>query len=98
MRHKALPFAVLFVAGGLVGVGATLAAQTAAAKAAMIHSSTWEWTSFQARTTNVGKVISVVRAPTPTLDELEMHITTLNPGEISHPPHKHPEEELLIVK
>jgi uncharacterized cupin superfamily protein len=27
-----------------------------------------------------------------------MHITTLNPGEISHPPHQHPEEELLIVR
>jgi len=40
----------------------------------------------------------VMRAPTPTLDELEMHITTLNPGQVSHPPHQHPEEELLIVR
>jgi uncharacterized cupin superfamily protein len=29
---------------------------------------------------------------------LEMHITTLKPGAVSHPPHRHPEEELLIVK
>jgi XRE family transcriptional regulator, regulator of sulfur utilization len=40
----------------------------------------------------------VFRAPTATLDELECHITTLNPGQSSHPPHKHPEEEILIVR
>jgi quercetin dioxygenase-like cupin family protein len=33
-----------------------------------------------------------------TLDELEMHITTLKPGLSSHPPHTHPNEELLIVR
>ena len=42
--------------------------------------------------------MQVVRAPTPTLDELEIHISTLNVGQVSHPPHRHPEEELLIVK
>jgi quercetin dioxygenase-like cupin family protein len=24
-------------------------------------------------------------------------VTTLNPGQISHPPHKHPNEELVII-
>ena len=33
-----------------------------------------------------------------TLDELEMHVTTLNPGQTSHAPHKHPNEELVIVR
>ena len=33
-----------------------------------------------------------------TLDELEMHVTTLNPGLASHPPHSHPNEELVIVR
>jgi quercetin dioxygenase-like cupin family protein len=27
-----------------------------------------------------------------------MHITTLKPGEASHPPHQHPNEELLIIR
>ena len=45
-----------------------------------------------------GAVRKVVQQPTATLDELEIHITTLNPGETPHPPHKHPDEELLIVK
>ena len=40
----------------------------------------------------------VVDAPTPTLERLEMHVTTLRPGETSHAPHKHPEEELIVVK
>ncbi len=28
----------------------------------------------------------------------ECHVTTLNPGEMAHPPHQHPDEELIIVK
>jgi quercetin dioxygenase-like cupin family protein len=27
-----------------------------------------------------------------------MHITTLNPGVASHPPHTHPNEELVIIR
>jgi quercetin dioxygenase-like cupin family protein len=46
----------------------------------------------------VGELRSVVRQPTRTLDELEMHITTLNPHTASHPPHTHPNEEMVIVK
>ena len=30
--------------------------------------------------------------------ELELHVTTLNPGFASHPPHKHPNEELVILR
>ena len=41
---------------------------------------------------------TVMQAPTPTLEELEIHITTLNAGQVSHEPHRHPAEELLIVK
>ena len=29
---------------------------------------------------------------------MEIHETSLNPGEIAHPPHQHPEEELTIVR
>jgi quercetin dioxygenase-like cupin family protein len=47
---------------------------------------------------DVGSVRSVVRARTPTLDELEMHITTLKAGLASHAPHQHPNEELIIVR
>ena len=46
----------------------------------------------------VGVSRQFFRSPTATLDELECHVTTLNPGESSHPPHKHPDEELVIIK
>ena len=46
----------------------------------------------------MGERRDVVRQPTRTLDELEMHITTLNPHTASHPPHTHPNEEMVIVK
>jgi XRE family transcriptional regulator, regulator of sulfur utilization len=40
----------------------------------------------------------VFQAPTATLDELEVHVTTLSPGQAPHPPHKHPDEEIIIIK
>jgi uncharacterized cupin superfamily protein len=50
------------------------------------------------KATNVGSVRSVVRQRTATLDELEMHITTLKPGLSSHDPHQHLNEELIIIR
>ncbi|MGO4212535.1 dimethylsulfonioproprionate lyase family protein [Terriglobus sp. 2YAB30_2] len=44
-----------------------------------------------------GEVRSVVKQPTATVDQLEMHITTLNPGQTSHPAHRHVNEELIIM-
>ncbi|GAB3012746.1 hypothetical protein GCM10027284_35500 [Cyclobacterium sediminis] len=39
----------------------------------------------------------VSRGVTPTLQELEMHITTLNEGKKSHDPHVHADEEIILV-
>ncbi|MEO6360887.1 MAG: cupin domain-containing protein [Sphingomicrobium sp.] len=58
----------------------------------------WDWAALTPKTTDVGQLRDVVRLPTSTLDELEMHITTLKPGLSSHPPHTHPNEELVIIK
>lgn len=76
------------------------AAFSAAARSqtTLLPSSAFEWTQMDVRQTAVGSVRQVVRAPTATLEELEIHITTLNPGQTSHPPHQHPNEELLIVR
>jgi uncharacterized cupin superfamily protein len=43
-------------------------------------------------------VRQLCKAPTATLEQLEIHITTLNPGQASHPPHRHPNEELIILR
>ena len=64
----------------------------------LLDSTAWQWSDLAAKKTEVGELRSVVRQPTRTLDELEMHITTLNPHTASHPPHTHPNEEMVIVK
>lgn len=58
----------------------------------------FDWNALHAVKTETGEVRQVVRRPTATLDELEMHVTTLNPGVASHPPHTHPNEELVIIR
>src|SRR5207244_413738 len=84
----------------LVGVGVTLGGQAVVvpAKTVVLNSTIFDWTTMKAEPNKTGSVRKVVQEPTATLDELEIHITTLNPGETPHPPHKHPDEELLIVK
>ncbi|PYQ48607.1 MAG: cupin domain-containing protein [Acidobacteria bacterium] len=68
-----------------------------AASPAILGSTAVSWEEIQARPLN-GRARQVFKDPTATLDELEMHVTTLPPGQASHPPHKHPDEELIIVK
>jgi XRE family transcriptional regulator, regulator of sulfur utilization len=65
---------------------------------AILQSSIFDWNALPVKTTKIGATRKVMQAPTATLDELECHITTLNPGETPHPPHKHPDEEIIIIK
>jgi quercetin dioxygenase-like cupin family protein len=64
----------------------------------VMGSTIFDWNGLTAAPNKTGAVRRVVQRPTATLDELEIHITTLNPGETPHAPHQHPDEELLIVK
>lgn len=70
----------------------------AQAAPAVLGPAVFDWNAMTVQQTDVGELRSVVRAPTATLDELEMHVTTLNPGIASHPPHHHPNEEVVIVR
>ena len=45
-----------------------------------------------------GDVAALRSAAAGTHREIASHITTLNPGEAPHAAHRHPEEELMIVK
>jgi quercetin dioxygenase-like cupin family protein len=84
---------------GLVAVSATLCLMAAANEPTpVMQSSVFDWNAVPAKQTNVGSVRQFFKAPTATLEVLELHVTTLNPGEASHPPHQHPNEELVIVK
>ncbi|HEY1081910.1 MAG TPA: cupin domain-containing protein [Prosthecobacter sp.] len=81
-----------------VGAMALAQEQAAAPPPPVMGSSIFDWNELPVRKTEKGEVRKVLRAPTATLDELECHVTTLAPGLEAHPPHQHPDEELIVVK
>jgi quercetin dioxygenase-like cupin family protein len=59
---------------------------------------TWDQIQARIKPTKTGQRRDVFDAPTPTLDRFHCHITTLNPGENTGPLHRHPQEEVVIIK
>jgi quercetin dioxygenase-like cupin family protein len=64
----------------------------------MIGSTVFNWDDLKVRATPNGERRDVANNPTATLSVFECHITTLNPGRSSHEPHRHAQEELILVK
>jgi quercetin dioxygenase-like cupin family protein len=64
----------------------------------VMHSTVFDWEKMDPQSTKVGAKRAVMDSPVATLDRLECHITTVNAGEEPHPPHQHPEEELVLIK
>ena len=77
--------------------GGVLVAQQAAPKG-ILGPTAFDWKDMKETPTDVGSVRNIVRQPTATLDELEMHVTTLKPGIASHEPHRHPNEEIVVIR
>lgn len=88
----------LRLAGLLVLVAALSSIATLAAQKRVQKSTVYDWSIADTKPNDWGAVRQVMRTPTPTLDELEIHISTLAPGKSPHAPHQHEHEELLIVK
>lgn len=86
----------LFVA--FVAAGLTAGAFAIADQSPSLGSTAFDWNAIPAKTTEVGSVRSFFKARTATLNQLEVHVTTLNPGKAPHPPHRHPNEEMVIVR
>ena len=84
------------VAVAVLSITATVA--LAASNPKVMGSVAVEWNDIPVKQEEVRAVRQFFRAPTVTLDELELHVTTLPAGATSHAPHKHPNEELVIVK
>jgi XRE family transcriptional regulator, regulator of sulfur utilization len=82
----------------VVSVAAASSIVTLVAQNAVQKSTVYDWAPGEAKPNDWGAVRQVMRAPTPTLDELEIHISTLAPGKSPHAPHQHQHEELLILK
>ena len=80
--------------------GALLLASAAfdAADKPPLSSTAVTWEEIQAKPSPNGRARQVFESRTATLDELELHVTTLPAGQESHPPHKHADEELIIIK
>ena len=81
-------------------VSRPLGAQTVAPAAAekKLGSAVFQWENFTPKPTANGLRREVVNLPTATLEKFESHITTLNPGMASHAPHRHPQEEFILIK
>jgi len=65
---------------------------------APMRSRAFRWEDMRAAATPTGAKRVVFRERTATLDQLSAHVTTVNAGERAHDPHRHCEEELMIVK
>ena len=90
----------LLAGPGALGALGTLSAFAAAAPAEelILGPTVFHWEETKPTPNKVGEVRSLCKQPTATLDQLEMHISTLNPGLESHPPHRHVNEELIILR
>lgn len=84
--------------GGMVAGASAYALAQPSPNDLLMKSALFTWESVPERPTPQGSRRTVFAAPTATLDELEYHTTTLNPGQSPHPPHTHANEELLIIK
>ncbi|HVU08166.1 MAG TPA: cupin domain-containing protein [Verrucomicrobiae bacterium] len=83
-----------------VSISFAIASMTFAQSAGkpVMHSCVFNWNDLKPAPTKVGEARGVFDAPTPALAEFECHITTLNPGQMPHPPHRHADEELMVIK
>ena len=76
----------------------TARGQASATPPTRLGSAVFPWESLAPKPTPVGLRRDVADGPTPTLERFECHISTLRPGMISHPPHRHAQEEFIILK
>lgn len=84
---------------------ATAVTRTLAGKSALgigdptkLVSATHDWTKLAVKPTRTGERRDVFDSPTTTMANFECHVTTIRGGETPHAPHRHADEELMIVK
>jgi quercetin dioxygenase-like cupin family protein len=58
----------------------------------------YDWDKIEFKKTDKGGTRAILKMPTRSLSELEMHATTLNEGMTSHAEHQHPDEEIILVR
>lgn len=87
-----------------VALCSTLSAQTKEIAPTMssnttkLASAVYDWEKMQPTVVSNGVRRTVFDGPTATLDKINCHITTLNPGQVSGEPRLHVQEEVIVVK
>ncbi len=90
---------IALAVGPVVATLCAMEQSSAATEAsARLGSAVFHRAELAARPTGVGERRDVANNPTATLERFECHISTLNPSKTSHPPHAHPQEELIILR
>jgi quercetin dioxygenase-like cupin family protein len=82
-----------------IAIGAFVSAPARSAPG-VLGSTAISWEEIMAKPSGTGatKAKQILRDPTATLDELEFHVSFLPAGQTPHAPHKHPDEELIVIK
>jgi mannose-6-phosphate isomerase-like protein (cupin superfamily) len=75
-----------------------LAALAQSDKKSVMTSAAIEWNSVEAKMNATGSSRKFFEGPTATLDVLECHASTLNPGATNHVILERPNDEIIIVK
>jgi uncharacterized cupin superfamily protein len=57
-----------------------------------------DWSTPKFVPSDIGGRRNFIQQPTSTLNELEIHVTTLKDGSNSHSPHSHADEEFIIMR
>ena len=95
---------MIFYSVALVTLSTALSAQTPAnppvalTNQPKLMSAIYDWEKMQPTTVSNGVRRLLFDGPTTTLDKINCHITTLNPGQQSGEPRLHVQEEVVVVK
>jgi len=57
-----------------------------------------DWKEMPMKTTDKGESRQIFSQPTHHLSRIDMHATTLNEGQVSHSPHIHRNEEIILMR
>lgn len=86
------------LAVALIAVACTCGGFAIANESPVLGSTAFDRNAIPAKPTESGSVRSFFTARTATVQRLEVHETTLNPGKSPHPPHRHPNEEMILIE
>ena len=95
---------MIFCSVAAAALCSTMSAQTQEVSRTMpsnttkLVSAVYDWEKMQPMVVSNGVRRTLFEGPTATLDKINCHITTLNPGEQSGEPRLHMQEEVIIVK